>query len=84
MQLPADAAVALPAAAHEWAALSDGDHSVLLDAWGDDVLVDVHDAHIRRALPDLDYVDVDGQLHLPLHVLEFFYACRTSCYLRRD
>ena len=55
MQLPADAAVALPATAQEWAALNDGDHGALLQAWTDDVLVDVTDAHVRQALTTLAF-----------------------------
>ena len=73
MQLPSSNPVrALPANAAAWSrvavvATRDGHY----EAWGADVLVNIHSSKLAVALPTVEYDRHGGQRHLPLNAIVY-------------
>ena len=68
---PSNPVRALPANAAAWARVAAATRESHYMAWGDDVLVDVHASKLATALPNMQYVTISGQQHLPLNVIVY-------------
>ena len=68
---PSNPVRALPANAAAWARVAPATRESHYTAWGDDVLVDVHASKLVTALPNMQYVTISGQQHLPLNVIVY-------------
>ena len=66
---PSNPVRALPANAAAWARVAAPTRESHYMAWGDGVLVDIHASKLVTALPNMQYVTISGQQHLPLNVI---------------
>ena len=78
MELPDAPAVPLPATDAEWVATTDDQLDVLHTAWTSDVLVDIVDSELVKAVPELHKTQLGGRAHVPLHIITYFYG--RVCY----